>query len=410
MIPAGQASASFANPALSIIFEADKELVFHRPLGEILETIVDLVGKAVPFDRGLLMLLEGGKLVPRVVRVPPGEEGRTISISQTIADRVTLRQESVLTADAQVDERFREGHSIVAQQIRSAMCVPLWNNRDVIGLIYIDSRRRAGLFTEDHVRLFEQQVQAQRVEAELARASEIQKILLPAASPPIPGYLLHGSSEPARVVGGDLFDYIDLPGGRYVLALGDVAGKGYPAALLMTAFQASLRALAELDLPPEETIDRLNRLLFRRFPDNRFVTFFFGVLDPAANTLTYVNAGHCPPYLLKSNGEVDELGVTGGPLGMFEKGGFEAKIVDLEPGALFVCYSDGVTEVSDPEGDLYGEENLLTLLKTMQDASPVEIIEKIITTIAVHHQNAPPDDDITLVVLKRSPVLVPAAS
>src|SRR4030095_4100862 len=102
VIPAGPAS-SFANPALSIIFEADKELVFHRPLGEILETIVDLVGKAVPFDRGLLMLLEDGQLVPRVVRVPRGEEGRTISISQTIADRVTQRQESVLTADALAD-------------------------------------------------------------------------------------------------------------------------------------------------------------------------------------------------------------------------------------------------------------------------------------------------------------------
>jgi len=419
VIPAGQASASFLNPALSIIFEADKELVFHRPLGEILETIVDLVGKAVPFDRGLLMLLEDGKLVPRIVRVPPGEEGRTISISQTIADRVTQRQESVLTADALADDRFREGHSIVAQQIRSAMCVPLWNNRDVIGLIYIDSRRRAGLFNEDHlrllahlanvaavkienVRLFEQQVQAQKVEAELSRASEIQKILLPAQSPPIPGYLLHGSSEPARVVGGDLFDYIDLPGGRIVLALGDVAGKGYPAALLMCAFQASLQALAELDLPPAETIDRLNKLLFRRFPDNRFVTFFYGILDPAANSLTYVNAGHCPPWILRSNGDADELGPTGGPLGMFDKGGFESKVVMLDPGSLFVCYSDGVTEVSNPEGDLFGEDNLLALLRTVKDASPAEIIEKITSVIAVHHQNAPPDDDITLVVLKRT--------
>src|SRR5262249_38102221 len=244
--------------------------------------------------------------------------------------------------------------------------------------------------------------QAQKVEAELARASEIQKILLPATSPPIPGYLLHGSSEPARVVGGDLFDYIDLPGGRYGLALGDVAGKGYPAALLMTAFQASLRALAELDLPPAETIDRLNRLLFRRFPDNRFVTFFYGVLDPTADTLTYVNAGHCPPWVLRANGDAEELGVTGGPLGMFEKGDFESKVIDLEPGALFVCYSDGVTEVSDPEGDLFGEDNLLSLLKTVKDLRPADIIEKITSVIAVHHQNAPPDDDITLVVLKRT--------
>src|SRR6185503_8467178 len=128
---------------------------------------------------------------------------------------------------------------------------------------------------------------------------------------------------------------------------------------------------------PDETIARLNRLLFRRFPDNRFVTFFYGILDPAANTLSYVNAGHCPPYLLQSTGESVELGVTGGPLGMFETGGFEAKTVSIEPGSLFVCYSDGVTEVSNPEGDLFGEEALLVLLKTMQDASPAEIIEKI---------------------------------
>lgn len=428
VISAGAASGSFANsPALSIIFEADKELVFHRPLSQILETIVDLVGKAVPFDRGLLMLLEDGRLVPRVVRVPRGEEGRTISISQTIADRVTQRQESVLTADALADDRFKEGHSVVAQQIRSAMCVPLWNNRDVIGLIYIDSRRRAGLFTEDHlrllthlanvaavkienVRLFEQRVEAQRVEQELSKASEIQKILLPAESPVIEGYSMHGNSEPARVVGGDLFDYIDLPDGRYALVLGDVAGKGYPAALLMCAFQASLRALCELDLPPEETIGRLNRLLCRRFPDNRFVTLFYGVLDPAKHTLTYVNAGHCPPWIVRDGGGADRLIPTGGPLGMFEKGTYHAQAVDLQAGELFICYSDGVTEASNPAGEEFGETSLIELVKTLKDLSPTEIIDKITSVIAVYHHNAPPEDDITLVVLKRSPIPIPATN
>jgi hypothetical protein len=271
-----------ASPALSIILEADKELVFHRPLGQILETIIDLVGKAVPFDRGLLMLIENGRPVPKVIRVPPGEEGRTISISQTIADRVIHRQESVLTADALADERFREGHSVVAQQIRAAMCVPLWNNQEVIGLIYIDSRRRAGLFLEEHLRLlthlanvaavkienvklFEQRVEAERTEQELQKAWEIQKILLPSESPPISGYLLHGTSDPCRVVGGDLYDFIELPGGRHAIALGDVAGKGYPAALLMCFFQAALRALCDLDLPPVETMEG-NRSLCRNSP------------------------------------------------------------------------------------------------------------------------------------------------
>lgn len=418
-LSSGSGVSFAASPALNIIFEADKELVFHRPLGQILEKIVDLVGKAVPFDRGLLMLLEDGRLVPRVVRVPPGEEGRTISISQTIANRVINAQESVLTADALADSRFSEGHSIVAQQIRSAMCVPLWNNQDVIGLIYIDSRRRAGLFLEEHlrllthlanvaavkienVRLFEQRVEAERTEQELKKAWEIQKILLPAESPPIPGYLLYGTSDPCRVVGGDLYDYIELAGGRCVVALGDVAGKGYPAALLMCFFQAALRALCELDLPLEETIARLNRVLCKRFPDNRFVTFFCGLLDPATNSLTYVNAGHCPAWVVPRDSATGRLVPTGGPLGMFDEGRYEARTIEIQPGETLVCYSDGVTECCDADGVEFGEEKLIAVVKRCLSSSPLEIVEQIASEVALHHKGTQREDDLTLVVLKRA--------
>lgn len=415
----GSGTRSFAaSPALNIIFEADKELVFHRPLPQILEKIIDLVGKAVPFDRGLLMLLEDGRLVPRVVRVPPGEEGRTISISQTIANRVIQAQESVLTADALADARFSEGQSIVAQQIRSAMCVPLWNNQDVIGLIYIDSRRRAGLFLEEHlrllshlanvaavkienVRLFEQRVEAERTEQELEKAWEIQKILLPSQSPPIPGYLLYGTSDPCRVVGGDLYDYIELPGGRTVVALGDVAGKGYPAALLMCFFQAALRALCELDLPPEETIERLNRVLCKRFPDNRFVTFFYGLLDPVAHVFTYVNAGHCPAWIVPRDRSTGRLESTGGPLGMFEGGRYESRTIALQPGEALVCYSDGVTECADSQGEEFGEERLIGVVKRCLTSQPGEIVQQIASEVAAHHKGAQREDDLTLVILKR---------
>src|SRR6266850_978908 len=291
---AGVPSASL----LSIIFEADKELVFHRPLGEILHTIMDLARRAVPFERGLLMLLEGGRLVPQVVRVPPDEAGRMISISRTITDRVVLNKESVLASDALFDDRFRQGQSVEAQHLRSVMCVPLWNNREVIGLIYVDNRHRAGLFSEENLRvlshlanvaavkienarLFEQVLAKEIMEVELQRAAEIQNHLQPAEGPPIPGYVVYGSSIPCRAVGGDYFDYIEMPGGRFGIGLGDVAGKGLSAALLMCSFQASLRALSELDLRPEETMARLNGLLYDRIPANRFVTFFYGVLDPA---------------------------------------------------------------------------------------------------------------------------------
>lgn len=404
---------------LEIIFEADKELVFHRPLDEILETVMDLVGRAIPFDRGLLMLLEGNRLVPRVVRVPTEERELTIAISSTITARVVHKQESVLTADALSDARFREGVSIVAQQVRSAMCVPLWDNREVIGLIYIDSRRMAGLFAENHLRLlthfanvaavkienarlFTQVVAAERLAQELEGASEIQSSLLPSASPPIPGYLLDGSSTPCQAVGGDLYDYIELAGGRVVIALGDVAGKGLPAALLMCAFQASLRALAELDLPPDETISRLNRILCRRLPLNRFVTFFLALLDPTTSRLTYVNAGHCPPWLIHPGTVTPErLPETGRPLGFYETSTYETRSIPLDPGDVFVCYSDGVPDGVGPAGEEFGEKTLVEVVNREKSGPPAAIVRSVMEAIDAHHGTVPRQDDITLVVLKR---------
>ncbi|MBI1950752.1 MAG: FHA domain-containing protein, partial [Acidobacteria bacterium] len=156
----------------AIIQEANEELVFHRPLPEILATIMDLARRAVPFERGLLILTDGDRLVPQVIRVPPDEAGTTISVSRTIADRVLRNKESILTSDAQLDDRFRQGHSVEAQQLRSVMCVPLWNNRDVIGLIYLDNRHRAGLLREENLRLMSFLANVAAVKIENARLFE----------------------------------------------------------------------------------------------------------------------------------------------------------------------------------------------------------------------------------------------
>ena len=403
---------------VSLFIEADRELVFHRPLREILEKIMDLARRAVPFERGLLMLLEGGELVPQVMRVPPDEAGRPLSISRTITDRVIKHHESVLTSDALVD--FKGGRSVEGLQIRSVACVPLWNNREVIGLIYVDSRHRTGLFGEENLRLlthlahvaavkienarlYLQAVAGERMEQELLKASELQNHLLPSESPPITGYTLYGSSVPCRAVGGDYYDYIELTGGRYGIGLGDVAGKGLSAALLMFAFQASLRALSELDLPPDETVGRLNRLLARKIPANRFVTFFYGVLDPARHTISYVNAGHNPPWILRRDGATaDRLPQTGRPLGLFDKGTYRAETVELAPGEVLLCYSDGVTEGTNPRGEEFGEERLLGILREARAGSPFEIVRRITAEIESHNAGEARQDDITLVALKRT--------
>ena len=354
-----------------------------------------------------------------MIRVPPDEAGATISISRTIADRVLQNQESILTSDALIDDRFRRGHSVEAQQLRSVMCVPLWNNRAVIGLIYVDNRHRAALFTEDNLRLltylanvaavkienarlFEQVVAAERMEQELQKAREIQDFLLPAQGPPIPGYEVSGHSAPCQAVGGDYFDYVELPGGRYALGLGDVAGKGLPAALLMASFQASLHALCEMGLPPGETIGRLNRLLSRRIPQNRFVTFFFSVLDPERHTLTYVNAGQNPPCRVRASADVERLAATGPPLGLLANASFETRTLEILPGDVVVCFSDGATEGRGASDEEFGEGRLIDIVRQDLSATPEAIVNRVAAAVERHCVASPRQDDITFVVLKRS--------
>jgi serine phosphatase RsbU (regulator of sigma subunit) len=397
-----------------ILAEADERLLAHRPLQEILEGILDLAGRAVPFERAALVLRQEDRWEPAVVRTPPGQPKGAIPISRTVADRVLNQGEAVLTTDALEDERFRDGQSIVLEQIRSAMCVPLWNRREVIGLVYVDSRRDSSLFTEENLRLlahlaqiaaikiencrlFEKSLEAQAVEREIRLAAEIQRHLLPAEAPQI-----LGESIPCHAVGGDYYGYLQLPGERFGLAVGDVSGKGFPASLLMCSFQASLMALAEMDLPPKEIFLRLNRTLARRFPDGRFVTLFYGVLDPRLHRMTYANAGHCPPYLLSPGREPRALLQTGRPLGLFEEGGYEGGEVAFGEGDSLLCYTDGILGVRGAGAECFDTHRLLGLCGAT-DPGPAKLVGRILTEAEILEKGRPREDDLTLVILRRSP-------
>ena len=401
------------------ILEANTELVFHRPLGELLEKLMTLIRKCVPYERGLLMLYKDGKLVPEVVRVPPGEEGRKISLSRTIANHVVRKYESVLTSDALSDSRFQEGDSVQSQHLRSVICVPLWNRRKVIGLIYVDNPFLPEMFGGkdllflthlaivaavkiEQQRLFEREMVAKFLEKELQMAAEIQRHLLPSEPPAIPGYLLFGLSLPCLEVGGDYYDYIPLPGGRFGIGLGDVAGKGAQAALLMSSFQASMVALADLDLPLNQTLTRLNRLFYPKVPSNRYVTFFYGVLNPETHSLTYVNAGHNSPCIFRAGEIIASLDPTGPPVGTLEKISYEENTVSLQPGDILLCYSDGVTEGHDPEGEQFGTERLEDTVRRESANPPDEIAHRILDEVKIHHAGSGLTDDLTLVVLKRT--------
>jgi sigma-B regulation protein RsbU (phosphoserine phosphatase) len=205
-----------------------------------------------------------------------------------------------------------------------------------------------------------------------------------------------------RAVGGDYYDYVALGDGRYGLGLGDVAGKGLPSALLMASFQASLRALSEMGLPPDDTIRRLNRLLCRSIPENRFVTFFYAILDPATHEFTYVNAGQNPPYIVRAAGGTPErLDQSGPPLALLDYATYVSHHTRLERGDVLVCYSDGVSEARGPSDEEFGEIRLTDAVAKDAGRGAPELVRLVTEALQGHCAGRTYQDDVTLVVLKR---------
>jgi serine phosphatase RsbU (regulator of sigma subunit) len=406
---------------LALLNRAGMELITHREGEEILNVIMDLVFEAIPAERGFLMLLEGeGKeMVSKTVRDLTRSSGGAISLSRSIANMVIRNRQSILTQDAQADERFRMRESVVLQGIRSAMCVPLWNNKEVIGLIYVDTVNQGVAFRPEdlklltllaniaavkieNARLVEESIKKEAIEKELEQAADIQKRLLPGDPPDVPGYEFRGHTEACRAVGGDYFDFVRRGEAKVGIAIGDVSGKGMAAALLMANVQAVFRTLADVEADPAGLTAALNRHLIRSANPNKFVSFFFGELEAAGGLLRYVNAGHNPPYLIRAGGEVESLAASGIVLGVFPEAAFAEQRVSIRPGDVLALFSDGVTEAQNPEGEMWGEDRLVEILKEKRALPAAEIDEAIHESLRRFSTGAPQYDDATLVILKRT--------
>jgi sigma-B regulation protein RsbU (phosphoserine phosphatase) len=234
----------------------------------------------------------------------------------------------------------------------------------------------------------------ERMRRDANEARLIQEALLPKSSPYIPGFAVTGVSCPAGAVGGDWYDFIALDDGRWGLVLADVAGKGTAAALLMSATRGMLRSLAEAACTPGEVVTKLNRLMVEDFPAGRFVTMVYAVLDPAARTLTFANAGHLPPLLVDSTGPRYLAGDSGMPLGL-SFGIFSETTVHLPHGARLLLYSDGLTEAMDSKDEEYGSERLQELFLN-PEASP----ESILQTVRDFCSPGRLRDDATVIIVK----------
>ncbi len=405
-------------------------LISHYPLDELVERILKLAVEAVKAERGALLLSsrDADDKPPRrgaddrldirsVLGFASGEEVR---ISRTIVDQALDRKKAILTLDAQTDKRFDEALSLQLEGVRSLICVPLWNYREVAGLIYLDHRISGRSFTPrdlrliglianmaavkiENVHLLEEQIEKRRMEEQLAVGAKIQRRLLPSESPILDGYQIRGANRSCFEVGGDYYDFIPLGEGRLAVIIADVAGKGVGAALLMAALQASLRALVLTSPKPAMLVTQLNLALLEITPANRFATLFYGEIDAREHVLEYVSGGHNPALLLAPDQEVRELMPTGPLVGLMSEASYTSRQVDLAPGSTLLLYTDGVTELMASDHEEFGVERLLEVLRR-HSADPVEdLLRAIGSQMTAFSEGERFDDDSTTVVVRRLP-------
>ncbi len=406
----------------AVIGEVSQALIYHMPLDRLLEHIMDVLIQHLPMDRGVLMLKNEltQNLEPKVVRVQNGAlRAQAIFVSQTIVNTALERNSAILISDIQADEGLRDQLSVVRAQIHSAMCVPLWNNQDIIGLIYCDRASLLEQFTEDdlrlltllanlaavkieNARLYEEAIKATLAEREMALAVQVQKNFLPREDPAFAPYDISGSARACRHVGGDYYDYIPIDDDRLAIVVADVSGVGVSASLLMASLRGALheRFLATFDL--SDLAAKLNDFVYSSSDSHCFISFFLGVLDRRDHTFAYVNAGHNPPVLVDAKGKVRTLSPTGFCLGMFPAQAYEEQKETLAPGEILGLYTDGIVESRKAgETEEYGDERLARKLREHGDRPAREILDQVFDDVFGYSACTEAGDDMTLVVIKR---------
>jgi Serine phosphatase RsbU, regulator of sigma subunit len=397
----------------SALLHAGRELALRRPLPELFRIILDLALNAAGAERGVLLTCEKSGLAIQAV------SGADFHLSTAVRRKVLENRESLLIQDVDLDASLQNRESIIGRGIRSLMAVPIQTDERVIGLLYLDSPASpAGFAVEDlnlltvmanvagirieRERLAEIEQAEQLMAHDLEQAAEIQRGLLPAAAPEVRGLQLAGCSMPCRTVGGDYYDYLVYPDERVGLAIGDVAGKGMPAALLMSSLQAKVQAISETSPSPAALVARLNRSVAATCPDNRFITFFYARLNPRSGELVYCNAGHNPPLLARADGTVVRLEGGGPVLGILPGVGYQERSCRIEAGDLLLLYSDGVTEAQAPGGEEFGEERLEEIVRASRGDSAETVLAKVNAAIRDFTAGCPAADDITLVAARRT--------
>lgn len=405
---------------LTLLNRLAMELLEEKPMTELFDFIVEKVMHLLSPSRVALGILAPDResFANFSIRRDRADDTGELMISRTLLNEVVENRRAVSFGDESKSADLARAKSIVAQDIRSALCAPIIVRDVVMGVLYIDYIITRHVISEDDVKLAAQisRIAARKLETTLLReeaeskrkmdeelktAFLIQSRLLPTAAPKASGFRFAGHNRPCRTVSGDYYDFVTRPDGRVYLIIADVSGKGITAALVMAGVAAAFNILTSYDHSPARILKDLNRLLFEKTDPSMFVTAFCAAVDPATGTIVYGNAGHNPPLIVGPDG-VEQLAVRSGiALGCVPEFSYVEAELALPYGATLYLYTDGITEASNATDELFQMDRLRRALEASKGEDARGIALATVNAADEFVQGAPQADDIAIVCVQR---------
>ncbi len=406
---------------LSVLNEISTAISSIQPLEQIIDLIVRKCVKNIKVEQGAVMLLDEqdqDKPFRTMIR-------KQDSVSNILPFRLDTQltgwmlknKTPLLINDLESDTRFKYMMN-EDFPIHSLLSVPMIVKGKMIGLLTIFNKKTDSGFTNndqrllgiiaaqsaqiiENARLYQEEQALQHLQEEMRLAYEIQVNLLPKSHPEITDYQIAGKSTPAKDVGGDYFDFIEIDENKLAFCVADISGKGIPAAILMANVQASLRGQAKLDRACKDCVSFTSDILFHNTSPTKFATLFYAILDKRTNEITYCNAGHNPPFLFSKGNKLTKLSTGGMIAGVVPSVIFEEERFLFEHDEMLVLYSDGITEAMNKDEEEFGDERLIEVITNNKKESAEKLIEKILDEVNKFTGKTPQMDDMTLVVIKR---------
>jgi serine phosphatase RsbU (regulator of sigma subunit) len=421
-LPAGLSDLEKLSILLDFQFQWGQEFTPERMFPQILELALTL-SKA---ERGFILVRKGESFEYAAGMNQRGRDlgQREFQGSRSVVAQVVAEGKPVFNFTG-IEEKFAKQESVVAMRLGAIACLPLYgipsqgDSPDLLGILYLDSRRamnlRKALDEKILTKLAEEaghvlaQVEAlktaeerRKIEQELTLARETQKSLLSRTLPQFENYSLRAMSEPARHVGGDLFDFVTPESGNLVGVLADVAGKGLPAALLSSMILGCLDMQLRGGAKPADALNQLNKYLCEKSASNKFATLFLFHVDPTGAG-EYISAGHDPAFLFRAaSGDIEEFPSNNLLVGAFESITYQAASLTVQPGDVLVVYSDGLVEAEDSEGRMLGRDRVKEIMRSEARQGAAHLEAKLLEAVAGFTRGHPQYDDITMIVVERA--------